>query len=369
MSKSLGNGIDPLEKIDEFGADALRFMLSTGITPGNDMRFKDDKLEAARNFANKLWNASRFVIMNIKDDEGNFLPMAELDKAELKDEEKWILDKLAEATSYVNNAFDRFDLALAGQRVYELIWSEYCDWYIELVKRRLWADDEGDKMLVRATLVKAMKDMLKLLHPFMPFITEEIWGYLPHTEEECNSEGKSMLISAAWPGYDKPKYSEATARVELAMEAIKAIRNMRSEVDAAPSRKLTAVMVAEGESLDNIRSCERYIKELANITDIKFVTSKADAPSDAMSAIITGVEILIPMADLIDYSVEAERLQKEVKRLEGEVKRASSKLSNEGFVSKAPAALIDAEKAKLVDYEQQLAKVKSNLETVMGKLK
>ena len=211
-------------------------------------------------------------------------------------------------------------------------------------------------MLVRAALVKAMKDMLKLLHPFMPFITEEIWGYMPHTEEECNSEGKSMLISAAWPGYDKPKYSEATARVELAMEAIKAIRNMRSEVDAAPSRKLTAVMVAEG-------------KELANITDIKFVTSKADAPSDAMSAIITGVEILIPMADLIDYSVEAERLQKEVKRLEGEVKRASSKLSNEGFVSKAPAALIDAEKAKLVDYEQQLAKVKSNLETVMGKLK
>lgn len=369
MSKSLGNGIDPLEKIDEYGADALRFMLSTGITPGNDMRFKDDKIEAARNFANKLWNASRFVIMNIKDDEGDFLPMADLDKVELKDEDKWILDKLLEATAYVNNAFDRFDLALAGQRVYDLIWSEYCDWYIELVKRRLWADDEADKMLVRAVLVKAMKDMLKLLHPFMPFITEEIWGYLPHTDGECDFEGKSMLISAPWPSEDEPKYEEATTRVELAMEAIKAIRNVRAEVEAAPSRKLTAVMVAEGKALENIKSCERYIKELANITEIAFVSNKAEAPSDAMSAIIKGVEILIPMADLIDYSVEAERLKKEVKRLEGEVKRASSKLSNEGFVAKAPAALIDAEKAKLADYEQQLAKVKSNLEIVMSKLK
>ena len=307
--------------------------------------------------------------MNIKDDEGDFLPMADLDKVELKDEDKWILDKLLEATAYVNNAFDRFDLALAGQRVYDLIWSEYCDWYIELVKRRLWADNEADKMLVRAVLVKAMKDMLKLLHPFMPFITEEIWGYLPHTDGEYDSEGKSMLISAPWPSEDDPKYEEATTRVELAMEAIKAIRNVRAEVEAAPSRKLTAVMVAEGKALENIKSCERYIKELANITEITFVSNKAEAPSDAMSAIITGVEILIPMADLIDYSVEAERLKKEVKRLEGEVKRASSKLSNEGFVAKAPAALIDAEKAKLADYEQQLVKVKSNLEIVMSKLK
>ncbi len=385
MSKSLGNGIDPLEMIDRYGADALRFMLTTGITPGNDMRFKNDKLESARNFANKLWNASRFVVMNIKDDEGNFLPMAECCETccgtacadvddyggiALKPEDGWILHRINEAVDYTTKALERFDLALAGQRVYELIWNEYCDWYIELVKKRLWGDDEEDKRVVRFVMVTALKNMLELLHPFMPFITEEIWSYMPHSSDETGEDGNSWLIRAKWPEYaDGRNFPEDAKTVETAMEAIRAIRNIRAEAEAAPSRKLTAVILVQEDMLAEIEKGERYIKELANIADIKFTDTRSDVPEEVMSAVIEGMEIFIPLDELVDFEAEYDRLMKERTRLEGEVKRVKGKLSNEGFVSKAPEKVVNEEREKQAKYEDMLDKVNARLETVATKIK
>lgn len=370
MSKSLGNGIDPLEIIDRYGADALRFMLTTGITPGNDMRFKTDKLESSRNFANKLWNASRFVIMNLQNEDGSFKDIADEDISQmaLKDEDKWMLSRVNEAVKYVTAAMDRFDLALAGQKVYDVIWNEYCDWYIEIVKGRLYGDDEEDKKVARFVLIRALKDMLSLLHPFMPFITEEIWSYLPKGEIKADNP-ENFLIKSGWPVYDEALTFEAeTARLELAMEAIRAIRNIRAEADAAPSKKLRAVIYADAADMDFVKSAERYIRGMANITEIEFITDKSEVPEDVMSAVIAAAEIYIPSDDLLDYKAEFERLTKEKKKLEGEVARVTGKLSNEGFVSKAPEKVIAAEKEKKVMYEDMLAKVTERLAMVEKKL-
>ena len=384
MSKSLGNGIDPLEVIDQYGADALRFMLTTGITPGNDMRFKLDKLESSRNFANKLWNASRFVIMNLQDEEGNFKEMAKccedccgmacgdttnFANIPLKDEDKWMIARVNDAVDYVTKALDKFDLALAGQRVYELIWNEYCDWYIELVKARLWGDDEEDKKVVRFVLVMVLKNMLEMLHPFMPFITEEIWSFLPHSDCEKEGNPECYLIKASWPEFSEKRcFPAEEERLEVAMEAIRAIRNIRAEAEAAPSKKLRAVILAEAGKMEAVRAGERYIMSLANITDINFITDKKDVPEEVMSAVIDGVEIYIPLDDLVDYNAEFDRLTKEKKRLEGEVARVKGKLSNQGFVAKAPEKVIAEEKEKQVKYEDMLAKVAAQLETVSKKI-
>ena len=384
MSKSLGNGIDPLEVIDQYGADALRFMLTTGITPGNDMRFKEDKLESARNFANKLWNASRFVIMNLQDEEGNFREMAKccsdccgmacgdttnFENIALRDEDKWIISRVNDAAEYVTKALERYDLALAGQRVYELIWNEYCDWYIELVKKRLWGDDEEDKKVVRFVLVMVLKNMLEMLHPFMPFITEEIWSFLPHSVCERENNPECFLIKAQWPQYSVNRHFAAEEeRLELAMEAIRAIRNIRAEADAAPSKKLRAVIFAEGEKMEAIQGGERYIKDLANITDIEFVTDKSGVPEEVMSAVINGVEIFIPLDDLVDFNAEFDRLTKEKKKLEGEVARVKGKLSNQGFLAKAPEKVVNEEKEKQAKYEDMLAKVEERLAMVAKKV-
>ncbi|MGF6375661.1 valyl-tRNA synthetase [Clostridiales Family XIII bacterium PM5-7] len=384
MSKSLGNGIDPLEVIDEVGADALRFMLTTGITPGNDMRFKEDKLEAARNFANKLWNASRFVIMNLQDDEGNFKELAKccsdccgmacgdttnFSNIALRDEDKWIISRVNDAVQYVTNSLDKFDLALAGQRVYELIWNEYCDWYIELVKKRLWGDDEEDKKVVRFVLVMVLKNMLELLHPFMPFITEEIWSFLPHSLCEREKNPDCFLIKADWPEYSQDRvFAEEESKLEVAMEAIRAIRNIRAEADAAPSKQLSAVILAEGIKMETIKGGERYIKDLANITDIQFVTDKSQVPDEVMSAVIEGIELFIPLDDLVDFHTEYDRLTKEKKKLEGEVARVKGKLSNQGFIAKAPEKVINEEKEKQEKYEDMLKKVESRLAMVAKKV-
>ncbi len=367
MSKSLGNGIDPLVIIEDYGADALRFMLTTGITPGNDMRFKTEKLESARNFANKLWNASRFVIMNLQDEDGNFKEMAAPggNGVALRDEDKWLLSRINDAAKYMTAVMDRFDLALAGQRVYELIWNEFCDWYIELVKGRLYGDDEEDKKVARYVLVTALKDMIKLLQPFMPFITQEIWSYLPKTD----SEGE-FLMKEAWPVYDEAReYPAEVKKLEMAMEAIKSIRNIRAEAEAAPSKKLTAAILASGEDLENIKAGERYIKALGNITAIDFISDKSEVPEEVMSAVMTGAEIYIPLDELLDYKAEFERLTKEKARLEGEVKRGKGMLANENFVKKAPAAKIEQEREKLANYEDMLAKVTDRLAVVERKLK
>ena len=372
MSKSLGNGIDPLEIIDQYGADALRFMLTTGITPGNDMRFKTDKLESARNFANKLWNASRFVIMNLQDEDGSFREMADLtdlNSAALQDEDKWMISRVNDAVKYITETMEKFDLALAGQRAYDLIWNEFCDWYIEIVKGRLYGDDEQDKMVARAVLVKVLKDMLRLLHPFMPYITEEIWAYLPKEEASADNPD-NFLIKESWPIYSEElAFPEETEKLEMAMAVIKSIRNIRAEADAAPSRKLTAVILCADGKEPVVRAGKRYITKIANITDITFAASKADVPEEVMSAVVAGAEIFIPLDDIMDYEAELDRLRKEKKKLEGEVKRVVGKLSNEGFIKKAPEKVINEEKAKQVKYEEMLAKVCDRLAVVEKKVK
>ena len=372
MSKSLGNGIDPLEIIDQYGADALRFMLTTGITPGNDMRFKTDKLESARNFANKLWNASRFVIMNLQDEDGSFREMADLtdlNSAALQDEDKWMISRVNDAVKYITETMEKFDLALAGQRAYDLIWNEFCDWYIEIVKGRLYGNDEQDKMVARAVLVKVLKDMLRLLHPFMPYITEEIWAYLPKEEASADNPD-NFLIKESWPIYSEElAFPEETEKLEMAMAVIKSIRNIRAEADAAPSRKLTAVILCADGKEPVVRAGERYITKIANITDITFAASKAEVPEEVMSAVVAGAEIFIPLDDIMDYEAELDRLRKEKKKLEGEVKRVVGKLSNEGFIKKAPEKVINEEKAKQVKYEEMLAKVCDRLAVVEKKVK
>lgn len=361
MSKSLGNGIDPLEVIEQMGADALRFMLISGITPGNDTRYIPKKLEAARNFANKLWNASRFVIMNLQDDNGEFLPMNE-DAALWQDEDKWMIARVNDAAKYVEEVMDKFDLSLAAQRVYDCIWNEYCDWYIEIVKGRLYGDDEEDKKTARYVLVRTLTDLLKMLHPFMPFITEEIYSYLPKEKE-------GFIMVEKFPEFDENlTFEREVSELETAMDAIKAIRNIRAEAEAAPSKVLTAVIVASGDELDKIKLGERYIKKMANISEILFTEDKSKVPAEVMSAVINGAEINIPLDELVDFAVEFERLSKEKKKLEGEVKRGEKMLSNPGFVNKAPETKINEEKEKLANYKDMLAKVIDRLAMVEKKI-
>jgi valyl-tRNA synthetase len=367
MSKSLGNGIDPLEIIDQYGADALRFMLTTGISPGNDMRFKTDRLESSRNFANKLWNASRFVIMNLLDENGDFKQIAPGDEEtfkKLRDEDKWALSKVNEAAMYVTNMLDKFELALAAQKVYEAIWNEYCDWYIELVKSRLYGGGEEEKAVCRYVLVRTLKDLLKMLHPFMPFITEEIWSYLP---KEGNKE--EFLMKESWPCFDKAlEFAEETRRIEATMEAIKSIRNIRAEAEAAPARKLRAYIFAAGGSMDYMKAGEAHIKNLAGITEITYLNDKSGLPEEVMSAVTSEAEIFIPLDDLLDYRAEFERLTKEKERLLGETARIGGKLANEGFVSKAPEKVINDEREKLAKYREMLEKVTERLALIEKKI-
>lgn len=365
MSKSLGNGIDPLVLIDESGADALRFMLATGNTPGNDMRFIKDKLESSRNFANKLWNASRFVIMNLQDEEGNYLKIS---GDNLRDEDKWMLARANKAIEQTTKLLEKFELGLAGQRIYELIWNEYCDWYIELVKARLYGDDEEEKRTVRWVLVEVLRTQLILLHPFMPFITEEIWSYLP--EKKDNNNPKGFLITDQWPLYkEEHAYEESELVLEYAMAIIKAVRAIRVEADAPMSKKLRGVIVAEEKILSIIKKGSNYITELGKMSELEFNLPSDEIPQDSMSAVIEGASLFIARDDLLDYQQESLRLNKEKLRLEREVKMVKSKLSNPGFLDKAPSEVIELEKEKQSKYEDMLEKVCSNLLLVEKKLK
>ncbi|NLK72552.1 MAG: valine--tRNA ligase [Clostridiales bacterium] len=357
MSKSLGNGVDPLEIIGQYGADALRFMLMTGITPGNDVRFKTDKLESSRNFANKLWNASRFVLMNIQ---GDLISEEKAEKMYL-DEDKWILSRINSVIQEVTTNMDKFELGMAAQKTYDFIWSEYCDWYIEMVKSRLYGEDEADKDVARYVLIKVLKDMLKLLHPFMPFITEEIWSHLPETDV--------MLIKESWPEYNQAMdYSREEEKIELIMDVIRAIRNIRAEAETPPSKKLNLVIMAQGKERDHISKGERYIKALANILEISIVQDKKEIPEDAMSSVIRNVEIFITLDELVDFNAEVERLEKERDKLQKEIERVDKKLSNEGFISKAPQSVVDEEKDKRIKYQEMLEKVTERLEIIKRKI-
>ena len=354
MSKSLGNGVDPLEVIDQYGADALRFMLMTGVTPGNDTRFKIERLESSRNFANKLWNASRFVFMNLTEDKIDEIKAL----SNLKTEDKWILSRINHEAGEITRNLEKFELAIAIQKIYEFIWNEYCDWYIEFVKPRLYSEDNEDKNTVRYVLTSVMRDMLKLLHPFMPFITEEIWGHMIGTNER--------LISSKWPEInDERIYNKEEEQIRLVMDIVRSIRNIKAEMDVPPSKKISVYFIPGNATIQHlIEEGKSYFKSLTNVESMFFSTNKESLGDNMASSVIDGVEIFIPLADLIDYDKELERLGKEKERLDNEIKRASGKINNKSFVDKAPEQVVAAEKGKLEKYMEMYNKVIERIEQI-----
>ena len=347
MSKSLGNGIDPLEIIDKYGADALRFALATGNSPGNDMRFSDEKIEAARNFANKLWNAARFVLMNLTIDK-----IEEPDKSKLAVEDKWILTKLEECVKSVNTNLDKYELGVALSSIYDFLWDYYCDWYIELTKTSVMSKNDDSSMSERSltaqnTLAYVLRETLKLLHPFMPFITEEIYSSLPGEE--------GFIMVKDYPEYREDfTFAAAEEDMNRIIDAIKAIRVRRNEMGVVPSRK--AKLFVETKYPETFSGATAFFEKLASAASLEVVEDYAD--ENAVKIITDSATIHIPLGDLVDFEAERARLKKELDTMESEIKRAEGKLSNEGFVSRAPAAVVEAEKAKLEKYKEKRDSIK-----------
>ena len=350
MSKSLGNGIDPLEVIDKYGADALRMTLMTGNAPGNDMRFYWERVEASRNFANKVWNASRFIMMNIEK-----APAGEAKLTDLTAADKWILSKVNDLAKEVTENMDKYELGIALQKVYDFVWEEFCDWYIEMVKPRLWNDEDRTKAAAIWTLKTVLINSLKLLHPFMPFITEEIF---------CNlqDEEPSIMISS-WPVYKEEwNFAADEHAVEVIKEAVRAIRNVRTSMNVPPSRKAKVFVVTEDADLTDIFENSRvFFSTLASASEVVIQKDKTGIGEDAVSAVIPKAAIYMPFAELVDIEKETERLKKEEERLTKELARVNGMLTNEKFVSKAPQAKIDEEKAKLQKYTEMMEQVKTRL--------
>ena len=355
MSKSLGNGIDPLEVIDKYGADALRYTLITGNAPGNDMRFYWSRVEASRNFANKVWNASRFIMMN---DPDNKIKVTDARPANLTDADKWILSKMNGLIKEVTENMEKYELGIAVAKLNDFIWEEFCDWYIEMVKPRLYNDADDTKGAAIWTLKTVLIDALKLLHPYMPFITEEIFCNIQDEEE-------SIMISS-WPVYDEANNFAAEEKaIETIKEAVRNIRNLRADMNVAPSRKALVYVVSASDEVKNIfNNSLGFFGTLAYASEVKVQSDKAGIPDDAVSTVIPDAVIYIPFAELVDIDKEIERLKKEEGRLQGEIKRCNGMLNNEKFTSKAPQAKIDEEKAKLVKYTQMLEQVTERLATL-----
>ena len=350
MSKSLGNGIDPLEIIDQYGADALRFTLVTGNAPGNDMRFYMERVEASRNFANKIWNASRFIMMNIEKAE---VP-ADMKPEELTAADKWILSKVNTLAQDVTVNMDKFELGIAVQKLYDFIWEEFCDWYIEMVKPRLYSEEDKTKAAALWTLKTVLVNALKLLHPYMPFITEEIFR---------NLTGEESIMISAWPEYKEAwSFAEEEGSVELIKEAVRAIRNTRSSMNVPPSKKAKVYVVSESEQVRAVFEGSRsFFAALAYASEVCVQADKAGIGEDAVSALIPQAAVYMPFAELVDLEKELERLKKEEERLTKELARVNGMLNNEKFMSKAPQSKIDEEKEKLEKYTQMMAQVKEHL--------
>ena len=350
MSKSLGNGIDPLEVIDKYGADALRMTLMTGNAPGNDMRFYYERVEASRNFANKIWNASRFIMMNMEKASTDNVSLEDLTMAD-----KWILTKCNSLIEEVTENLDRYEMGIALQKVYDFVWEEFCDWYIEMVKPRLW--DDGNKSQAAAiwTLKTVLIESLKLLHPFIPFVTEEIFCNLQDEEE-------SIMVSA-WPVSKKEwNFAEEEEAVEMMKEAVRAIRTVRTSMNVPPSKKATVYGVSEDAKVREIFEHNKiFFATLGYANEVLIQSDKAGIAEDAVSAVTARATMYMPFAELVDVAKEIERLEKEEKKLEGELKRSNSMLSNERFISKAPAEKIAEEKAKLEKYEATMKQVQERL--------
>ena len=347
FSKSLGNGIDPLEVIKNYGADPLRLMLITGNAPGNDMRFYWERLDNCRNFCNKMWNASRFVMMNMEEEEPKFLMLTSADK--------WILSKVNTLAKDVQETLSKYDLGLAAQKVYDFIWDEYCDWYIEMVKPRLYNKEDSTRAAALWTLKQVLINALKLMHPFMPFITEELFTAIQDKEE-------SIMVSQ-WPVYKEEwNYKENEMEIDAIKEAVRNIRNIRAEMNVAPSKKVHVYVVSESEEVRSIFEHSKvFFKTLGHASEVTVQADKADIGEDAVSVVIKDATIYMPLAELVDFAKEIERLEKEKSKLEKEVDRVVKKLANQGFVAKAPAAVIEEEKAKEEKYKAMLAQVEERL--------
>ncbi|TZE81726.1 valine--tRNA ligase [Calorimonas adulescens] len=352
MSKSLGNGIDPIEVIDRYGADTLRFTLATNNSPGNDIRFSWERVEASRNFANKLWNATRFALLNMEIDRVIDIPYDVLDLSD-----KWILSRLNNLIKEVNANLERFELGLAASKLYDFIWSEFCDWYIEASKARLYGGNVEEKRACEIVLRYVLDNTLRLLHPFMPFITEELWQQLPH-------EGDSIMI-APWPEYSETmEYKEEEESFNILMDVVRCIRNIRAEEDVPPAKRIKAIIhPATDKVLKTIESGLDYIKKLGNVQEVDIVMEQ---PEDKRmrSMVLTDMEIYIPLSDLIDIDKEIEKLNNEKKKIESEIERSTNMLSNEGFVKKAPPQVVENERQKLVKYRETLNKLVERIKTL-----
>jgi valyl-tRNA synthetase len=355
MSKSLGNGIDPLEVIDKYGADALRFTLVTGNAPGNDMRFYWERVEASRNFANKVWNASRFIMMHLGD-----AKITKPEKEDLEVIDQWILSAVNTLAKDVTENMEKYELGIAVQKIYDFIWTEFCDWYIELVKPRLFNKEEDPVSANAAfwTLKTVLIDSLKLLHPYMPFITEEIFCTL-------QSEEESIMISK-WPEFDAAwENKDAENKAEMMKNLIRGIRNIRTEMNVAPSRKAQVYIVADDTKIcDSLKELVGTYQHMISASEVFVQMDKTGIDENAVSVVIDKATVYMPLADLIDFEKEKERLAKEQKRLEGELKRVHGMLNNEKFMSKAPEAKIAEEKEKLAKYESMMAKVQEQLKAL-----
>ena len=347
MSKSLGNGIDPLEVIEKYGADSLRLSLLTGVAPGNDMRYSDTKVEACRNFINKLWNATRFVLMNV---EGfNIKPIEEV---KLASADKWIISKLENCIREVTTNLNKYELGVASDIAMDFVWDNFCDWYIELSKPALYGDDEGRKQDVLSVLCFVLENALKLLHPFIPFVTEEIYGNLPQTE--------GSIMTASFPCYNsKMAYKKEAKSFEGVMEIIKAVRVMKKEAECPPSKKVELFLVTASKRL--IQANKDSIMKLSGASALNFVESATAVDGKTVSAVTEIAEIYVPLGELVDLEKEKARLTAEIERIDGEIQRAQGKLSNPNFVGKAPQKLVDAEREKVKKYEDMKAKCLAQL--------
>jgi len=357
MSKSLGNGIDPLDVIDKYGTDALRYALTIGTSPGNDMRFSDEKLEASRNFANKIWNAFRFVMMNFDED----LDFSGVDENLFTTADKWILSRINTVAREVTENLERFELGIGLQKIYEFIWEEFCDWYIELVKPRLYDREAKGRLEALYVLNKVLVNAMKLLHPFMPFITEEVYSHLITDDE-------SIMISK-WPEYSaNTLYAEEEKLMGFIMDAVRGIRNIRAEMNVPASRKSKAFFVTTDRTIEDVLVQEQStFTRLASLSEIVVQKDKSGIADDAVAVVVNGAEIYLPLEDLIDLQKELERLEKEKANLEMELDRVNKKLGNEGFVSKAPPAVIEGEREKLKKYTEIYEKIIERIQTLKNR--
>lgn len=350
MSKSLGNGIDPIEVIDQYGADALRFALITGNTPGNDSRFYMEKVEANRNFCNKLWNASRFVFMNVEDHVKN------INDVELQIEDKWIISSLNDVIDEVSTNLNKYEIGIAAEKIYDFTWNVFCDWYIELVKPRLYGDDSILKESAISVLIYTLTNVIKLLHPFMPYITEEIYSYLPNKND--------MLINETWPKYSETKsYKNEEQIIDKLVESVISIRNSRQEMNIAPKKQSDIYILTSDKSLEeDFKQLESLFRSSVSINEYKV---NEDISEDNNIVIVKdSYKIIIPLNDLIDYSKELERLEKELNTAKSELKRAESKLNNEGFLKGAPEALVEKEKEKVEKYSHLIDDINNSISSI-----